>query len=103
MYDLEEARNHGLAAIEAIGKALRGNAETVEAKYLKRLLADRDQLLAGLHFGMGMPVLELSARTGIWWTEIYDIVDRVREERRRMSPFTEILGLGDQLAGGEEL
>ena len=80
--DVEQLRQETLGAIDQIGNALRSNADTVETKYLERLIADRDDLLAYAHFTLQLPVMALSSLTGIWWTQIYDSLDRVKARSR---------------------
>lgn len=81
MYDTEQARDEALTAIEAMNQALRTNADTVEHRYLERLMLDRDEMLAHAHFTLAVPILELSARARICWTDLYDIVDAVKARK----------------------
>lgn len=74
------------AALEAIRKTLSADNESIELRHLERLLKDRDEYLAIAHFSGGIPVLELAERTGVPWPQVYDIVDRVRDEKREEQP-----------------
>jgi hypothetical protein len=78
--DTETAKAEIVSALDAMAKTLRaGEAET---RYLERLLRDRDEMLTFAHFTLGIPILELAERTGIPWTQLFDVVDRVRDEKR---------------------
>lgn len=83
--DLETTQERIYSALDAMAKTLGDSTEVVEFRYLERLVKDRDELLALAHFNIGIPVLSLAERTGIAWPQMYDIVDRVREEQRAES------------------
>lgn len=90
--DLDRARDEALTAIMQMSNALRGNADTAEPRHLDRLLRDRDEMLARAHFHLDMPIMDLAAKTGIAWTDLYDTVDAVRERLRRRNPWSSLLG-----------
>lgn len=79
--DIEQARDEALTAIMQMTNALRTNAETVEHRYLERLMVDRDEMLAYAHFSLSMPIMDMAAKTGIEWTDLYDIVDAVKDRK----------------------
>ena len=82
--DLERARDEAFDTVARLMAELRSDS-TVEARYLDRLTADRDEKLAHLHFSLDVSVLELASRTGIPWPQVYDIVDAVRARKRGSS------------------
>ncbi len=93
--DLEQARAEAFAAVAAMSSELIGGADHVAARHLERLASDRDELLAMLHYNLAVPVLELSTRTGISWPQLYDLIDRVRDEHRRRRGLFGCLSLPD--------
>lgn len=88
-YEYEAMRDRCYDSLAAMAHTL--DTSEVEPKYLDRLVKDRDELIFSLYAGLGVTALELATRTGIPWPQIFDLVDRVREEKRSKSPFS---GLG---------
>ncbi|HEY9417910.1 MAG TPA: hypothetical protein VIQ30_24385 [Pseudonocardia sp.] len=96
--ELDEARERALTAISDIARALDACDDRVETRYLERLNAERDELILYLHATLGMPVLEVARRTGTPWTQVFDVIDRVRAARRKASPYSfPSLSLGDSM------
>lgn len=89
-YEFEAMRDRGYESLSAMAHTI--DTSEAEPRYLDRLVKDRDELIYSM-YAVGITVLELSTRTGIPWPQIFDVVDRVREERRSKSPFSALGGM----------
>lgn len=88
--DIDTARDRTFAAIDAMSNAL-ALADGVDVKYLDRLVEDRDRMIFGLHYQLGVPVLEIAARIRMPWMAVYDVVDAAvakHKEKAKSSSFT---------------
>lgn len=89
-YEFEAMRDRCYDSLDAMAKTIA--TSQAEPKYLDRLVKDRDELIYPM-YAVGVTVLELAGRTGIPWPQIFDVVDRVREEKRSKSPFGALGGM----------
>lgn len=90
-YEYEAMRDRCYESLAEMAAVI--STSEVEDKYLDRLVKDRDELITSMHISLGVTVLELANRTGIPWPQIYDLTDRVREEKRSKSPFGALGGM----------
>lgn len=94
MYEIREAREETTEVLRQLCAAIRTVDDTVPTRYLERLTADRDRKIAFAYASLDMTVFQIATITGLSWTAVYDIADRVREQERRRGPFA-ALGLVD--------